>query len=389
MRDSRPRASPPAQVLITNGGKQAVYQAFATLIDPGDEVILPAPYWTTYPESITLAGGVPVVVTTGPRRRLPAVGRAARGRPHPRTKALLWCSPSNPTGAVASPELTEAVGRWAVEHGVWVVTDEIYEHLVYDGAERSRCRSRFRSSRTRCVVLNGVAKTYAMTGWRVGWMVGSRGRGQARRRTCRATSARTCATWPSAPRWRPSPGRWTRSRRCARRSTGVGARSSNCSPRSRACSARPRAGRSTPTRPSRSCSARELRGTRIDDTVGLAAAILEHAEVAVVPGEAFGTPGFLRHVLRPGRRRPAHGRRADGRAARRGEVAADVGSDGETDAGCRRAAEHRLPVHRGRDRHGGDAVVTLVVDALTVPVTSSATPSSSSGTTTGRVKRTP
>ena len=160
------------QVLITNGGKQAVYQAFATLLDPGDEVILPAPYWTTYPEAITLAGGVPVVVTTGPDADyLPSVEQLEAART-PRTKALLWCSPSNPTGSVASRELTEAVGRWAVEHGVWVITDEIYEHLVYDGAEAVSMPVAVPELAETCVVLNGVAKTYAMTGWRVGWMAG-------------------------------------------------------------------------------------------------------------------------------------------------------------------------------------------------------------------------
>ena len=160
------------QVLITNGGKQAVYQAFATLLDPGDEVVLPAPYWTTYPEAIALAGGVPVVVTTGPDADyLPSVEQLEAVRT-PRTKVLLWCSPSNPTGSVASRELTEAVGRWAVEHGVWVVTDEIYEHLVYDGAEAVSMPVAVPELAQTCVVLNGVAKTYAMTGWRVGWMVG-------------------------------------------------------------------------------------------------------------------------------------------------------------------------------------------------------------------------
>ena len=135
-------------------------------------MILPAPYWTTYPEAITLAGGVPVVVTTGPDADyLPSVEQLEAART-PRTKVLLWCSPSNPTGSVASRELTEAVGRWAVEHGVWVITDEIYEHLVYDGAEAVSMPVAVPELAETCVVLNGVAKTYAMTGWRVGWMAG-------------------------------------------------------------------------------------------------------------------------------------------------------------------------------------------------------------------------
>src|SRR5689334_4796709 len=159
-----------SQVLVTNGGKQAVYEAFATILDPGDEVILPAPYWTTYPEAVALAGGVTKVVVTGPESGyLPSVDQLEAARTQA-TKVLLWCSPSNPTGAVAPRELTEAVGRWAVANGIWVVTDEIYEHLVYDGAETVSMPVAVPELADTCVVLNGVAKTYAMTGWRVGWM---------------------------------------------------------------------------------------------------------------------------------------------------------------------------------------------------------------------------
>jgi aspartate/methionine/tyrosine aminotransferase len=162
----------PSQVLITNGGKQAVYQAFATLLDPGDEVLLPTPFWTTYPEAIRLAGGVPVQVladeTAGYRVAVDQL-EAARS---PRTKALLLCSPSNPTGAVHSPEEIKAIGTWALEHGVWVVTDEIYEHLVYGDARFTSVLAEVPELADTCVVLNGVAKTYAMTGWRVGWLIG-------------------------------------------------------------------------------------------------------------------------------------------------------------------------------------------------------------------------
>ncbi len=161
----------PAQVLITNGGKQAVYEAFAALLDPGDEVLMPTPYWTTYPESIALAGGVPVEVladeTTGYRV---SVGQLEAART-PRTKVLLFVSPSNPTGAVYSPEAVREIGRWAHEHGLWVVTDEIYEHLVYGGATFSSIVVEVPELADTCVVVNGVAKTYAMTGWRVGWMI--------------------------------------------------------------------------------------------------------------------------------------------------------------------------------------------------------------------------
>ncbi len=161
-----------SQVLITNGGKQAVEETFATLLDPGDEVIVPAPYWTTYPESIRLAGGVLVEVptswTSGYRVTVDQL-EAART---PRTKVLLFVSPSNPTGAVYPPAEVEAIGRWAVDKGIWVVTDEIYEHLVYGDAVFSSMPVLVPELADTCVVINGVAKTYAMTGWRVGWMIG-------------------------------------------------------------------------------------------------------------------------------------------------------------------------------------------------------------------------
>ena len=161
-----------SQVLVTNGGKQAVYEAFATLLDPGDEVLLPAPYWTTYPEAVKLAGGVPVdVVTTEAQGYRVSVEQLEAARTE-RTKVLLWCSPSNPTGAVASAEEVEAVGRWAVEHGIWVIADEIYEHLVYGDAVHVSMPVVVPELADRCIVVNGVAKTYAMTGWRVGWLVG-------------------------------------------------------------------------------------------------------------------------------------------------------------------------------------------------------------------------
>ena len=163
---------PPAQVLVTNGGKQAVYEAFATLLDPGDEVLLPAPYWTTYPEAIRLAGGVPVeVLADETQGYLVTVDQLEAARTS-RTQALLLCSPSNPTGAVYPPEQVRAIGQWALEHGVWVVTDEIYEHLVYGDAEAPSVLAEVPELASTCVVLNGVAKTYAMTGWRVGWMIG-------------------------------------------------------------------------------------------------------------------------------------------------------------------------------------------------------------------------
>ncbi|HEX8519827.1 MAG TPA: pyridoxal phosphate-dependent aminotransferase [Pseudonocardia sp.] len=282
-----------AQVLVTNGGKQAVYQAFATLLDPGDEVLLPAPFWTTYPEAITLAGGVPVVVTTGPDADyLPSVEQLEAART-PRTKVLLWCSPSNPTGSVAPRELTEAVGRWAVDHGVWVVTDEIYEHLVYDGAEAVSMPVAVPELADTCVVLNGVAKTYAMTGWRVGWMAGPADVIKAATNLQSHLSSNVCNVAQRAAIEAVSgPLDAVAEMRAAfdrRRRTIV-----------ELLSAIPGVVCPTPrgafyAYPSvQELIGKQLRGARIDDSVGLAAAVLEHAEVAVVPGEAFGTPGFLR-----------------------------------------------------------------------------------------------
>jgi aspartate aminotransferase len=162
----------PNQVLVTNGGKHAVHNTFAAVVDPGDEVLLPAPYWTTYPEPIKLAGGVPVVLPTdavgGFRVSVDQLDAAVTER----TKALLFVSPSNPTGAVYPPEQVEAIGRWAAGRGIWVVTDEIYEHLTYGDHKFASMASLVPELQDRCVVLNGVAKTYAMTGWRVGWMIG-------------------------------------------------------------------------------------------------------------------------------------------------------------------------------------------------------------------------
>jgi aspartate aminotransferase len=162
----------PNQVLVTNGGKQAVFQAFATLLDPGDEVLLPTPYWTTYPESIALAGGVPVLVRADETSGYLVTVSQLEAHCTDRTKVLLFVSPSNPTGAVYPPEQVAEIGRWAAERGIWVVTDEIYEHLVYGDARFVSVPVVAPEIADRCLVLNGVAKTYAMTGWRVGWMAG-------------------------------------------------------------------------------------------------------------------------------------------------------------------------------------------------------------------------
>jgi aspartate/methionine/tyrosine aminotransferase len=160
------------QVLVTNGGKQAVDQAFAVLLDPGDEVLLPAPYWTTYPEVVRLAGGVPVEVATTPESGYKVSVSQLETALTDRTKVLLFVSPSNPTGAVYSEDETRAIATWADERGIWVITDEIYEHLVYGGARAWSMPVLVPELAQRCLVVNGVAKTYAMTGWRVGWLIG-------------------------------------------------------------------------------------------------------------------------------------------------------------------------------------------------------------------------
>lgn len=162
----------PSQVLVTCGGKHAVYTAFAALCDPGDEVICPAPYWTTYPEAITLAGGVPVIIDTDAESGFQVTVEQLEAARTDKTKVLLFVSPDNPSGAVYPPEVVKAIGEWAVANGVWVITDEIYEHLTYGAHEFSSMPVLVPDLAEQCLIVNGVAKTYAMTGWRVGWMIG-------------------------------------------------------------------------------------------------------------------------------------------------------------------------------------------------------------------------
>ena len=160
------------QVLVTNGGKQSVYQSFASIIDPGDEVILPSPFWTTYPECIQLAGGICVEVFADESQNYLITVEQLEAARTPKTKALLFCSPSNPTGSVYSAEQVKAIGQWALAHGIWVISDEIYEHLLYDGATAPSLPVVVPEMADQTIIINGVAKTYAMTGWRVGWMIG-------------------------------------------------------------------------------------------------------------------------------------------------------------------------------------------------------------------------
>jgi aspartate/methionine/tyrosine aminotransferase len=283
----------PSQVLVTNGGKHAVYNTFTTLLDPGDEVLLPAPYWTTYPEPIALAGGVPVVLptdeTTGFRVTVDQLDAAVTER----TKALLFVSPSNPTGAVYPVEEVEAIGRWAVDRGIWVITDEIYEHLTYGDHRFSSMPELVPDLQEHCVVLNGVAKTYAMTGWRVGWMIGPDDVIKA------ATNLQSHSTSNVA----------NVSQRAA-----LAAVSGDLSAVAEMRAAFERRGQTmyqlltgiegvTALEPQGAFYGfpnfshylgKTIRGRTSDTTLELCAVLLDEAKVAVVPGEAFDAPGYAR-----------------------------------------------------------------------------------------------
>jgi aspartate aminotransferase len=283
----------PSQVLVTNGGKQAVYQSFAALVDPGDEVLLPAPYWTTYPEAITLAGGVPVVVPTDDSTGYLASIEQLEAARTPRTKVLVFNSPSNPTGAIYPPELIEAIGHWAVEHGIWVITDEIYEHLVYGDARHVSLPTVVPEIADTCVVLNGVAKTYAMTGWRVGWMIGPTDVVKAATNLQSHLSSNVANVSQRAALQAVSGSldavAEMRSAFDRRRRTIVELLSAipgvNCPEPQGAFYVYPSV---------KELLGKEIRGVRPATSVELAELILEQAEVAVVPGEAFGTPGYFR-----------------------------------------------------------------------------------------------
>ena len=291
-RDSGMRVD-PGQVLITNGGKQAVYSAFATLLDPGDEVLLPAPYWVTYPEAIRLAGGVPVVVHTDERTGFRATVEALDAARTPATKALVYVSPSNPTGAVYPRAEVEAVGRWAAAHGLWVLTDEIYEHLVYDGLTAPSLPVVVPEAADRCVIVNGVAKTYAMTGWRVGWMIGPadviRAATNLQSHLCSNVANVSQAAALAAVAGDLSAVQEMRAVFDRRRRRMY-----------ELLQAMPEV---TCARPEGAFYAfpsfaglldRPLRGRRPSSTLELAEIVLDHARVAIVPGEAFGAPGNVR-----------------------------------------------------------------------------------------------
>jgi aspartate aminotransferase len=282
-----------SQVLVTNGGKQAIYEAFAAILDPGDEVIIPAPYWTTYPEAVKLAGGVPVDViadeTTGYKVSVEQL-EAARTES---TKVVLFVSPSNPTGSVYTEAEAEAIGRWALEHGLWVLTDEIYEHLVYGDATFTSLPALLPELADKCIVVNGVAKTYAMTGWRVGWMIGpkdvvnaaanlqSHATSNVSNVAQRAALAAVSGDLAAVDEMKTAFDRRRRTIvRMLNEIDGV-----FCPEPEGAFYVYPSV---------KDLLGREIRGKRPATSAELATLILDEAEVAVVPGEAFGTPGYLR-----------------------------------------------------------------------------------------------
>ncbi len=282
-----------SQVLITNGGKHALYEAFATLLDPGDEVLLPAPYWTTYPESIRLAGGVPVEVATDESTGYLASVEQLEAACTDRTNLLVFVSPSNPTGAVYPPAAVEAIGRWAVDRGLWVVTDEIYEHLVYGDAVFTSMPVQVPELADRCVVVNGVAKTYAMTGWRVGWLVGPvdvirAATNMQSHMTSNVANVSQAAALAAVGGDLTAVGQMRAAfdRRRQTMTAMLGEIEGITCPRPQGAFY---------CYPSvRGLLGHPLRGRTPQTSLELASLALAEAEVAVVPGEAFGAPGYFR-----------------------------------------------------------------------------------------------
>jgi len=282
-----------AQVLVTNGGKHAVYNTCATLLNPGDEVLLPAPYWTTYPESIALAGGTAVPLPTDTASGFRVTVDQLEAARTPATKALMFVSPSNPTGAVYPADEMEAIGRWAVEHDIWVIADEIYEHLIYDDHVHHSMRALVPELADHFVAVNGVAKTYAMTGWRVGWMIGptdliraasnlqSHGTSNVANVSQRAALAAVTGDLTTVEEMRASFDR--RRRRMVdllRAIDGVDLLTPQ--------------GAFYAFPDLTAFLGREIGGRVATTTSELATIILEEAKVAIVPGEAFGAPGYAR-----------------------------------------------------------------------------------------------
>ena len=291
-RDSKWRPE-TAQILITNGGKHAVYNSCAALIDPGDEVLLPTPYWTTYPEAIALAGGITVEVPTDIESEFKVTVEQLESATTAATKALFFVSPSNPTGAVYSAEEITAIGKWAIERGVWIIADEIYEHLTYEGHEHHSIRALLPEIDDQCLIVNGVAKTYAMTGWRVGWMIGpadvisaagnlqSHATSNVANVSQRAALAAVSGDLEDVIRMRES---FDRRRRTMTEMLNniEGVRLLETQ------------GAFYAFPDLTAFYDRDIAGKKAQNTLELAAIILEEAKVAIVPGEAFGAPGYAR-----------------------------------------------------------------------------------------------
>jgi aspartate/methionine/tyrosine aminotransferase len=282
-----------AQVLVTNGGKHAVYNTLLTLLDEGDEAILPAPYWTTYPEPVALAGATPVVLPTDERTGFKVTVEQLEAARTPNTKLVVFVSPSNPSGAVYPRDEVEAIGRWAMANDIWVVTDEIYEHLTFGGHEFHSMPALVPELADRCVVLNGVAKTYAMTGWRVGWMIGppdviaaatnlqSHSTSNVNNVAQRAALAAVSGPLDAVEEMRAAFER--RAATAYKMLNGIDG--ITCLEPEGAFYAFPNL---------TGLFGRSLGGRRSFSTVELAEVLLEEVKVAIVPGEAFGAPGYAR-----------------------------------------------------------------------------------------------
>jgi aspartate aminotransferase len=282
-----------SQVLVTNGAKHAVYEALQTIVDPGDEVLLPAPYWTSYPETISLAGGETVIVPTTEATEFRVTVEQLEAVRTPRTKAMFFVSPSNPTGAVYPPAEVESIGRWALEHGVWVIADEIYEHLTYGDHRFASMPGLVPDLAGTSLIVNGVAKTYAMTGWRVGWIVGptdvikaainlqSHSTSNVANVSQRAAVAALNGDLEAVAMMRAAFNRrGTLMHELLSAIPGV------------TCLAPPGAVYCFPS--FKGVLGREIAGRPCDTSLDLAAVLLDEAKVAVVPGEAFGAPGYAR-----------------------------------------------------------------------------------------------
>ena len=286
-------ACEPVNVLVTNGGKHAVYTAFAALCDPGDEVICPAPYWTTYPEAITLAGGVPVIIDTDAESGFQVTIEQLDAAKTDKTKVLLFVSPDNPSGAVYPPAAVKAIGEWAVANGVWVITDEIYEHLTYGANEFTSMPVLVPDLADQCIIVNGVAKTYAMTGWRVGWMIGpadvikasTNFQSHATSNVCNVAQRAAIAA-VSGPLDDVVMMREAFARRATRMHEMLNAIDGVTCPEPQ--------GAFYCYPDMTGLLGRDIGGTTATTTIELADLILDQAKVAFVPGEAFGLPGYGR-----------------------------------------------------------------------------------------------